>query len=111
MNTSATDMADRPRSGAQEPRALGVEMRDDCLVVELADGRTMTVPLLWYPRLWYGTEKERAHFEVLGDGRYIHWPDVDEDLSVAGMLAGRRSGESPESLKRWLASRETGAGG
>ena len=83
-----------------------MEIRDDCLVVELADGRTMTVPLLWYPRLWYGGEAERSHFEILGDGRYIHWPDLDEDLSVAGMLAGRRSGESPESLKKWLATRE-----
>jgi hypothetical protein len=91
---------------AIEPRAQEVEIREDCLVVELADGRTMTVPLLWYPRLLYGTEMERAHFEILGDGRYVHWPDLDEDLSIAGMLAGRRSGESAESLKRWLAARE-----
>jgi len=99
MNTSPVEL--------QDARAQAVEMREECLVVDLVDGRTMTVPLLWYPRLWYGTEKERAHFEILGDGRYIHWPDLDEDLSIAGMLAGRRSGESPESLKRWLATRET----
>ena len=96
---------------AFEPRAHEVGIREDCVVVDLADGRTMTVPLLWYPRLWYGSETERAHFEILGEGRYIHWPDLDEDLSVAGMLAGRRSGESAESLKRWLAAREPKTGG
>jgi hypothetical protein len=98
---------DTSASELHEARAQAIEMREDCLVVDLADGRTMTVPLLWYPRLWYGTETERTHFEILGDGRYIHWPDLDEDLSVAGMLAGRRSEESAESLKRWLALRET----
>ena len=98
MNTSATEI--------QDARARAVEIREDSLVVELVDGRTMTVPLVWYPRLWYGTEEERARFEIIGDGSYIHWPDLDEDLSIVGMLAGRRSGESPESLKRWLAARQ-----
>ena len=101
MITSSTEL--------REARAQAVKMREDCLVVELLDGRTMTVPLLWYPRLWYGTEKEREHFDLLGDGRYIHWPDLDEDLSISGMLAGHRSGESPESLKKWLAAREPNA--
>jgi len=89
----------------QEARAQSVEVGDDSLVVDLVDGRTITVPLAWYPRLWHGTEQERAHFEIIGDGAYIHWPDLDEDLTVVGILAGRRSGESPASLKRWLAAR------
>lgn len=64
------------------------------------------VPLLWYPRLWHGTPEERNRVEILGDGAYLHWPDVDEDLTVAGLLAGRRSGESPQSLKKWLEGRQ-----
>jgi len=103
MNTSATD--------AQEARARDVRVGEDSLVVELMDGRTLTVPLVWYPRLWYGNADERARFELIGDGGYIHWPDLDEDLSIAGMLAGRRSKESPESLKKWLAGRGTNATG
>ena len=98
MNTSASDV--------QEARARDVRVGEDSLVVELMDGRTLTVPLAWYPRLWYGSADERAHFELIGDGGYVHWPDLDEDLSIAGMLAGRRSQESPESLKKWLARRE-----
>jgi hypothetical protein len=78
---------------------------DEALIIELMDGRTISVPLAWYPRLWYGTPRERSHFEIIGDGEIIHWPDLDEDLSVAGILAGRRSGESPASLKKWLAAR------
>ena len=76
--------------------------------MDLVDGRTVTVPLAWYPRLWYGNAEERSHFELIGDGHYIHWPDLDEDLTVAGILAGRRSGESAASLKEWLSARQTG---
>jgi len=90
----------------QEARAQAVRVSDDALAVDLVDGRTIIVPLIWYPRLWHGTDLERNHLEVLGDGAYIHWPDLDEDLTVAGLLGGRRSGESPESLKKWLAARE-----
>jgi len=86
-------------------RADSVEVNDETLIVNLSEGRSVSVPLAWYPRLWYGTGDERARFEVIGDGMYIHWPDLDEDLSVAGILAGRRSGESQQSLKRWLAKR------
>jgi len=89
-----------------EVRVEKVEVRKDALVVDLADGREISAPLAWYPRLWHGTEKERAHFEIIGDGGYIHWPDLDEDLTVTGILAGRRSGESRESLEKWLASRQ-----
>jgi hypothetical protein len=100
MSTLATDI--------QEARARDVRIGEDSLVVELVDGRTLTVPLAWYPRLWYGTANERTQFEVIGDGSYIHWPNLDEDVTIAGMLAGRRSGESPESLKKWLAGRKSG---
>lgn len=82
-----------------------VQVNDETLVVHLHEGRSISLPLPWYPRLWYGTPDERANFEIIGDGMYIHWPDLDEDLSVAGILAGRRSGESQQLLKRWLASR------
>lgn len=88
-----------------EARVQRVEVSEDTLTVELADGRVMMAPLAWYPRLWYGTAEERAHLEIIGDGTLVHWPDLDEDLSVAGILAGRRSGETPESLKRWLEAR------
>jgi hypothetical protein len=89
----------------QEARAQRVEVSEDALRVELVDGRVVIVPLTWYPRLWYGTAEERARFEIIGDGALIHWPVLDEDLSVVGILAGRRSGESPESLKKWLSER------
>lgn len=97
MNSSAVD--------TQEARARQVTVSDDALSVDLVDGRTIIVPLGWYPRLWHGTAAERDHFEIFGDGAFIHWPDLDEDLAVGGLLAGRRSGESPESLKKWLAAR------
>jgi hypothetical protein len=99
MNSSVTDI--------QEARARHVTVTDDALTVDLADGRTIIVPLAWYPRLWHGTVGERNHFEIFGEGAYIHWPDLDEDLTVAGLLAGHRSAESPQSLKRWLETRKT----
>ena len=92
----------------QEPRAQDIAISEDSLSVDLTDGRTIIVPLIWYPRLWYGTEEERSNFEILSDGTLIHWPDLDEDLSVSGILAGRRSGESQKSLKRWLEERGAG---
>ena len=97
MNSSGVDM--------QEARAQLVTVSEDALAVDLVDGRTIIVPLVWYPRLWHGTLEERNHFEIFGDGTFIHWPDLDEDLSVAGLLAGRRSGESAHSLKKWLEAR------
>jgi hypothetical protein len=93
----------------QEPRGKSVKVNDEGLTVDLVDGRTLVAPLAWYPRLWHGTPQERSHFEIFGDGAYLHWPDLDEDLTVAGLLAGQRSGESPQSLKKWLDSRKTGS--
>jgi hypothetical protein len=94
-------------SEIQEPRAKSVQVSNEGLTVDLVDGRTIMVPLAWFPRLWHGTAQEREHFEIFGDGAYIHWPDLDEDLTVAGLLAGQRSGESPQSLKKWLDARKT----
>ncbi len=76
------------------PRARAVRCSDDELVVDLMDGRTVSVPLAWFPRLAHATEKERDSYELLGDGEGIHWPDLDEDISVIGLLAGRGSVES-----------------
>ena len=90
----------------QEDRASAVKLSDDSLTVDLVDGRTIIVPLVWCPRLWNGTSRERKNVEVIGDGAYLHWPDLDEDLTVAGLLAGRRAGESTESFKKWLKTRE-----
>ncbi len=87
-------------------QAQNVTVTEDTLVVDLTDGRTISVPLAWYPRLLYGTPQERANFEIISDGKYLHWPDLDEDLTIAGILAGRPSGESQRSFKRWLEARE-----
>lgn len=92
LNTLAHDL--------QLARAQTVSVTEEMLVIDLKDGRSIRVPLVWYPRLWYGHQREREHVEIIGDGEYLHWPDLDEDLSVSGILAGRRSAESPESLKR-----------
>jgi len=86
----------------QEPSAQNVTISEDSLTVDLVDGRTIIVPLAWYPRLWHGTPEERNNFEIIGNGTLLHWRDLDEDLSVSGILAGRRSGESQQSLKKWL---------
>jgi hypothetical protein len=73
------------------------------LTVELTDGRTITTPLAWFPRLLHATAKERASWRLIGRGHGIHWPELDEDISVDNLLAGQRSGESESSLRRWLA--------
>ena len=71
-----------------DPRAKEVAVTDDELSVLLADGRRISVPLAWFPRLLRATPAQRARFELIGDGHGIHWPDIDEDLSVAGLLRG-----------------------
>jgi hypothetical protein len=90
------------------PTAQHVSVTDDSLVVDLADGRTLLVPLAWYPRLLHGTPEERSHWRLIGRGEGIHWPDLDEDVSIEGLLAGIPSGESQRSFKRWLESRRPG---
>ena len=89
--------------------AQSASAADDDLIVDLTDGRTITVPLAWFPRLTHGTPAERANWRLIGGGEGIHWPDLDEDISVASLLAGRRSGETHESLRRWLQRREPAA--
>jgi hypothetical protein len=82
-----------------------VEVSEDTLTVELADGRTLAVPVAWYPRLVHATAEERASWRLLAGGGGIHWPDLDEDISVANLLAGQPSAEIQSSFKKWLASR------
>ena len=90
------------------PEAETVSVSEDTLTAELSDGRTISVPLTWYPRLIHGTIKERNNWRLSGGGQGIHWPDLDEDISVESLLAGRASGESQRSLKHWLESRQAG---
>lgn len=87
------------------PLAQAVIITADTLHVDLNDGRTISVPLGWYPRLQHGTTEERDQWRLIGIGRGIHWEALDEDISVEGLLAGRPSGESQASLKEWLAAR------
>jgi hypothetical protein len=87
------------------PRAAHVAVSEDTLTVDLDDGRTISVPIVWYPRLAYGTAVERANFQIAGAGYGIHWPDLDEDIGVEGLVLGKRSMESPESFERWLQRR------
>jgi len=85
--------------------AVSVMVSEDTLTVELADGRTIAAPLSWYPRLAHATLQEQRSWRLLGGGRGIHWPAIDEDISVANLLAGQPSAESQSSFKKWLASR------
>jgi len=89
----------------REAAAESVRVTDDTLRIELADGRTVEVPLTWYPRLLQGTPKERSNWRLIGRGEGIHWPELDEDISVEGILLGQPSGESQRSFKKWLESR------
>lgn len=90
---------------AREALAIRAEVSEDTLSMELADGRTIAAPLAWYPRLAHATAEERASWRLIGGGQGIHWPAVDEDISVANLLAGQPSAESQSSFKKWLASR------
>jgi hypothetical protein len=88
-------------------RITRVAVADDTLAVDLEDGRTIMVPIGWYPRLAYGTPMERANFKISGAGYGIHWPDLDEDIGVEGLLLGKKSSESQASFERWLLQRQT----
>lgn len=92
------------------PEAESVSVSDDTLTAELSDGRTLSAPLPWFPRLAHANFSERNNWRLIGGGQGIHWPDLDEDISVESLLAGRPSGESQVSLKRWLESRRVGDG-
>lgn len=87
------------------PFAEGVTVSDDTLRVDLSDGRSISAPLAWYPRLLHATSAERKRWRLIGRGLGIHWTDLDEDISVEGLLAGKPSGESRASFSRWLAAR------
>jgi hypothetical protein len=93
----------------QTVTALRVTTTEDSLAVDLSDGRSVSVPLMWYPRLLHGSPRERNNWRLIAGGEGIRWPDLDEDLSVDGIILGLASGESQASLKRWLASREPAA--
>ncbi len=87
------------------PTAEDVKVTRNALKVDLSDGRTISVPLTWYLRLLHATAEERGNWRLIGRGRGIHWEDIDEDISVEGLLAGHPSGESQTSLKKWLQKR------
>ena len=99
MNISAIEI--------EVPRTEDVEVTEDTLTLDLSDGRTISVPLEWFPRLLNATPRERNNWRLIGKGRGIHWEDIDEDISVEGLLAGRPSGESQESFKKWLNQRQS----
>jgi len=92
-----------------DPRALRVTVSEDTLVVDLTDGRSVSAPLAWYPRLLHGKPEERNNWRLIGSGEGIHWPDLDEDLSIESLILGRPSGESGLSFKRWLERRKLGS--
>ena len=101
MTISASDTA------MPLPLATSASITDDTLTVELSDGRSVSVPLAWYPRLLHATGEERRKWRLIAQGEGINWPDVDEDISVELLIAGRPSAESPKSLQRWLAGRKS----
>jgi hypothetical protein len=97
MTSSLTEIA--------VPAATSVAITEDTLTVDLSDGRTISVPLAWFPRLVHGTSEQRSDWRLIGRGEGIHWPQLDEDVSIEGLIAGRPSGESQKSLGRWLDGR------
>ncbi len=97
MNTLAVEI--------RVPEALNVSLTDDTLNVDLSDGRSISVPIAWFPRLLHASKQERSNWRLIGKGHGIHWENIDEDISVEGLLAGRPSGESQQSFQKWLAKR------
>lgn len=100
MSTSVVEM--------NVPFAVDLAVTDDTLRVDLSDGRSISVPLAWFPRLVHASAGERGNWRLIGQGHGVHWADLDEDISVEGLLAGRPSGESQASLAKWLAQRKSG---
>ena len=94
------------RVNIQNPYAKNVKITSDSLNVDLSDGRSITIPLAWYPRLLHASQEERNHWRLIGGGHGIHWEEIDEDISVENLLLGKPSGESQRSFKKWLVKRE-----
>ena len=90
-----------------EPQAQRIDFDDRAFTIHLADGRQLTIPLDWYPRLQQATPAERQNWQLLGDGYAIEWPDLDEHIGITGLLAGKRSGESARSFDSWLTQRRS----
>ena len=99
MNISAIEI--------EIPKAENVRVTEDTLSVDLSDGRIISVPLDWFPRLVHATPEERNNWRLIGTGHGIHWEDIDEDISVEGLLIGKPSGESQTSFKKWLNQRQS----
>ena len=97
MNTLAVEI--------RMSEALNVLLTDDTLSVDLSDGRSISVPIAWFPRLLHSTEQERNNWRLIGRGQGIHWEDLDEDISIEGLIAGRSLVPSGSSFKKWLAKR------
>jgi len=87
------------------PNIENLTITEETLTVELSDGRTLSVPLAWFPRLLHASPKERLNWRLIGKGHGIHWEDIDEDISLEGLLIGRPSGESQTSFKKWIEGR------
>ncbi len=99
MSISANDLVG--------PVATRVSVSASVIETELSDGRSLSVPISWYPRLEHGTQAERDNWTLIGAGLGIHWPDLDEDISVEALVTGNPSKESQASLAKWLESRVT----
>ena len=84
-----------------------VKVGNNSIKVDLNDGRTVSAPLVWYPRLLHGTPKERSNWRIIEKGEGVHWQDLDEDISVDNLLNGNPSGESQQSFKKWLDHRKS----
>ena len=91
---------------ARTPLAADVKFTDNLMSVTFSDGRALSVPMAWYPRLSHGTAQERSNWRIVSNGSGIHWPDLDEDISIRNLLEGQPSGESQASLKGWLEQRQ-----
>lgn len=89
------------------PYAEDVLVTEDTLTVDMSDGRTISVPTAWYPRLLHATPEKRTNWRMIGRGHGLHWEDIDEDISLEDLLAGKSSGESQTSFKKWLEARKS----
>lgn len=107
LNAAREKWGEYLKAEIQPVSAHQVTVTEETLTAELSDGRTISVPLVWYPRLVHATPEERSNWRLIGNGEGIHWPDLDEDISVENIILGKPSGESQQSLRRWLEERAT----